>query len=244
MFWFAHAQASAEPAHEANGSSSSDSSSDDDEMDNGEKASGFEEEVPGKVKKAVAKINAKKKQKADADKLKEMKQKADEKAKASGAELKDKKYELKVLDQEHSKLKERFRKFRNRNPGHKLTKDFKEVNAVGNIALKSCKLDKILASFLEQVPARFGADGTFEEVSESTTKLKSTVEEEKNFGTLCAHYNLQPFDKDIDFKIETFWKLGNHRRVPLSKAAQKVAIDNEMPEAAKFKYYVVGHQQR
>ena len=201
---------------------------------------GFEETPPKPSRGKVAKQRSK----AAATKLKEQKQKSDEKAKQATEELKKSKGAIQVLEDELLKNKDRFRKFRNRNPGHKLTNYFKELDKLGEVGLKDSRVKELLSKFNLEIPARFGVDETFDEVKETSSKIKTTTEEEKNFGTLCTHYNLKPSDPDIDKTLDAFWLMGNHRRVPLSKALQKLATDGKLPEASKFKYYVVGDQQR
>ena len=82
------------------------------------------------------KPSAKARSKAAIGKVREQKLKAEEKAKQKSQELKETKQALKAAESELSNTRDRFRKFRSRNPGHKLTQQFKEVCKFGGHAVK------------------------------------------------------------------------------------------------------------
>ena len=141
---------------------------------------------------------------------------------------------------EHTKeqlaeLKERFRKFRSKNPDSQETLDYVAKTAGLSGPAKKAVVDELAAMYGERQHMRH----SYKVVAEkATTDSTSKTSVELSYLDACVKYALDPASLESGQKLMHFVECGWIKKRGLSKAAQRQASEKGLHEAAGFVYIV------
>ena len=131
--------------------------------------------------------------------------------------------------------KDRFRKWRSKNPDHEASLEYTSMMASKvSPKIKEQQLNDLLSRFVNEI-SRVHDESMVKVVAEKASSSTSTRTTEASFMDICGLYAMDPWGPETSDRLQSLREAGLLRRRPLKGKDLKRVEDAKLPAAAAFR---------